>query len=40
MKKRMWPDDGGLKTPVREFDKSFSAFEVIRKHFSKNSEKS
>ena len=35
MKLRPYPPDGGLKEPVREFGDTFSAFEVIRRHFLK-----
>lgn len=33
MTKRHYPDDGGLKEPVREFGEGFSAFAMIRDHF-------
>lgn len=28
-----WPDDGGLKEPVREFSESFNPWDMIREHF-------
>lgn len=33
MRLRPYPPDGGLKEPAREFGDTFSAFEVIRRHF-------
>jgi hypothetical protein len=30
---RMYPDDGGLKEPVRAFEDTFSAAEVVKEHF-------
>lgn len=35
-----YPDDGGLKDPVRPFDETFSAFDVMKESFkSKNNDK-
>lgn len=31
--KRMWPDDGGLKNPVRDFSETLSAEKVVLDHF-------
>ena len=31
--KKQYPDDGGLKEPVRDFRDGFSGFEMIRDHF-------
>lgn len=32
---RYYPDDGGLKEPVREFGEGPNVFDMIRKHFTK-----
>lgn len=31
--KPKYPDDGGLKEPVRSFDEAFDGFKMIREHF-------
>lgn len=31
----MYPDDGGLKEPVRGLGEVFNVFDMIRKHFKR-----
>lgn len=28
-----WPDDGGLKDPVKRLDETFNGFDMLRKRF-------
>lgn len=32
--KRLYPDDGGLREPVRSFEETPSAFDMLREHFA------
>ncbi len=34
--KRMYPDDGGLKEPVRNFSDTPSVVKILVEHFTKN----
>jgi len=33
---RMWPDDGGLKEPVRSFESTFSVWDLFKEMIEKN----